>query len=409
MKVGSPASLRSSASSSSSWLGVDGGAARNTGNPIGFSARRGAGAAFGAAALATSFVALAAPAATTRERHTSAASQRPAAAPPTTSASASASQRRLRGARVSMTLIPSSSFRECFVVVVVTSRESYDDPSVTAKARAYPGWARAVMALLVVAASLGLALLGAAALLANDPPVTPPVLLQAFAIYVALPAYAAWRFAGWFAADVTVRVPDLIIERRGERMEIPLASIERVRAWSLPLPAPGFGIDLRSGKRLQFGLALRDPSPILRALDIARVGGTPEALDGTLASWMSARGEVPPPSRARRLLKFPGFALLPTALLFNVHQQISYGGLLGEYHGMGLAAWLRTFATYWAATTVYLLIWAAAWRVLAELACFGIARVSPSRTEEARRAAELVCGIAYYAGVPLLLLLRFLP
>lgn len=266
-----------------------------------------------------------------------------------------------------------------------------------------------VVALLAVAASVGLALLGAAALFANDPPVTPPVLVQAFALYAALPAYAALRIAIHFAADVTVRAPDLIIERRGERMEIPLGSIESVHAWSLPLPMPGFLIDLRSGRRLPFGLALRDPSPLLRALDLARVGGATEALTGTLAYWMSARGELAPPTRARRLLKFPGFALLPTALLFNVHQQISYGGLLGEYHLLGLGAWLRTFATYWAATTVYLLIWAAGWRVLAELACFAIARVSPSRTEGARRAAELICGVAYYAGVPLLLLLRFLP
>lgn len=291
----------------------------------------------------------------------------------------------------------------------MTSRASYDDPSVAAKARAYPPWARAAAALLAVAAALGLALLGAASLLANDPPVTPPVLVQAFALYVALPAYAASRIAHHFAAEVSVRVPDLIVERRGQRVEIPLASIERVRAWRLPLPTPGFTIDLRSGRRLPFAIALRDSSPLLRALDLLRVGGASEALEGTLADWMSARGELEPPSRARRLWKFPGFALLPTALLFNVHQQISYGGLLGEYHLLGLGAWLRTFATYWAATTVYLLIWAACWRVLAELACYGIARVSPSRTEGARRAAERACGVAYYAGVPLLLLLRFLP
>jgi hypothetical protein len=265
-----------------------------------------------------------------------------------------------------------------------------------------------LVALLAVAAAV-LALLGAASLVASDPPVTPSVLVQAFGLFVALPAYAASRIAARFAAHVTVRAPDLIIERNGQRIEIPLASIERVRAWRCPLPTPGFEIELHSGRRLPLGIALRDPSVLLRALDLARVAGAPEALSGALAYWMSARGQIAAPSPAGRLLKFPGFALLPTALLFNVHQQISYGGLLGEYYLLGFAAWLRTLATYWAATTVYLLIWAGFFRVRAALFCFGIARVPPARPEGARRAAELCCGIAYYAGVPLLLLLRFLP
>jgi len=54
-------------------------------------------------------------------------------------------------------------------------------------------------------------------------------------------------------------------------------------------------------------------------------------------------------------------------------------------------------------------LWASAWRGLAELACYWIARAAPARSEQARRAAERMCGIAYYAGVPLLLALRLLP
>lgn len=308
-----------------------------------------------------------------------------------------------------MTLIPSSSLRECFAVVVETSRGSYDEPGAPAKARAYPLPARLAVALLSVVAALGLAALGIAALFANDPPVTPDVLIRAFALQVALPACVAALIARAFAADVRLRAGDLVVERRGRRVEVPLASIHHVRAWRWPLPTPGFELELRSGRPSPFALALRDPTPLLRELDLARVGGASAALTGTLAFWVAARGEIGPPSLARRLLKFPGFALLPTALLFNVHQQISYGGLLGEYHLLGPASWLGTLATYWATTTLYLLILAAGLRVLAELACLGITRAAPARAEGARRAAELGCGIAYWAGVPLLLLLRFLP
>ncbi|HJQ85029.1 MAG TPA: hypothetical protein VKA21_13180, partial [Candidatus Binatia bacterium] len=109
------------------------------------------------------------------------------------------------------------------------------------------------------------------------------------------------------------------------------------------------------------------------------------------------------------LLRFPVFALGPTALLFNVHQHIAYGGLLGQYYMLGLRPYLATFALYWGTVTVYLMLYASVWRGLAEPICFAAAAVAPSRAARVRRAAELVIRVLYYGGVPALLAWRFAP
>ena len=107
--------------------------------------------------------------------------------------------------------------------------------------------------------------------------------------------------------------------------------------------------------------------------------------------------------------RFPLFALLPTAPLFNVHQHIAYGGLLGQYYMLGLRPYLETFALYWATVTVYLVLWASLWRGPAELACWIAAAVAPSRAATVRRRAEWIVRVLYYGGVPVLLGWRFAP
>jgi hypothetical protein len=49
------------------------------------------------------------------------------------------------------------------------------------------------------------------------------------------------------------------------------------------------------------------------------------------------------------------------------------------------------------------------WRGLAEAACLVAAHVAPARATAVRRAAEVACQVGYYGGVPVLLVLRFLP
>jgi len=96
-------------------------------------------------------------------------------------------------------------------------------------------------------------------------------------------------------------------------------------------------------------------------------------------------------------------------VLFNAHQHIAYGGLLGEYYLLGLGSYLRTFAVHWLTLTIYLVLYASVWRGLAEGMALLAACVAPARAAAVRRAAEIVCQVAYYGGVPVLLLLRFLP
>jgi len=54
-------------------------------------------------------------------------------------------------------------------------------------------------------------------------------------------------------------------------------------------------------------------------------------------------------------------------------------------------------------------LYASVWRGLAEGTALLGACVAPARAAGVRRAAEIVCQVAYYGGVPVLLLLRFLP
>jgi len=266
---------------------------------------------------------------------------------------------------------------------------------------------RAVLAGCLAAAGVSVPLLLAAVLLATDPPMTPRALVELFAAQIALPAAAAavaWRAR---RASVAIAGGQLLIEQGGRRLEAPIAALARVEAWRAPLPAPGFALRLRSGRHLRWSLAAADPVPLLAALAAAGVPGAAEAARGALATWAHARA----PWRRRwrdRLAKFPLFGLAPAAVLFYTHQQIAYGGLLGEWYLMGPAAWLRTLLVHWLALTLYLLLYAGALRGIAEPAALLAARVAPPRAAGVRRAVERACQAAYFGGVPALLALRFL-
>ena len=84
-------------------------------------------------------------------------------------------------------------------------------------------------------------------------------------------------------------------------------------------------------------------------------------------------------------------------------------GLLGEYYLLGLGSYVRTFAVHWLTLTIYLVLYASVWRGLAEGVALFAACAAPANAAGARRAVEIACQVAYYGGVPVLLLLRFLP
>ncbi len=59
--------------------------------------------------------------------------------------------------------------------------------------------------------------------------------------------------------------------------------------------------------------------------------------------------------------------------------------------------------------TIYLLLYASVWRGVAEGVALLTAWVASAHAIAVRRAVEIACQVLYYAGVPVLLGLRFLP
>ncbi len=279
----------------------------------------------------------------------------------------------------------------------------------TSLARAYPAAWRFAAGSLVAFSRASLPVLALAVVAQLDEPFLLPTLLAALAAFAALPALAAWLLERAFAASVEVRERVLHIRRRNFRLEVPCASIERVVPWRLPLPGPGVSLHLRSGAVLRPGLEAADLEPLLGAL--AEAGGVASARGALRAPgvvYAHARRRHPRGLLAHPLFKFPGFALLPTGVLFNAHQHIAYGGTLGQLHLEGAAAWLQTLGAYWATVCVYLVLYASVCRAIAEPAALLAARAGSARAASARRAIELACALSYYAGVPALVLARFL-
>jgi hypothetical protein len=279
----------------------------------------------------------------------------------------------------------------------------------TFRTRAYGRAARAAAAALDGLARLDLLLLLAALLLATDPPLMPLDVIQLFLLGCAAPAGIAWLIGRAAKAVVEVGGDELVVQRRMQRIEVPSTAIAAIRPWRLPLPAPGVALRLRSGRTLPYGIALDDPASFVEALgELAAVADVPPATDPLLAYARARAGYRTRRAWYRVGAKFVVFALVPTAVLFNAHQHIAYGGLLGQYYLLGLRAYLTTLAVYWATVTIYLVLWASAWRAGAEVLCLGTAAVAPSRAAGVRRLAEIACALGYYAGVLVILALRFL-
>jgi len=259
---------------------------------------------------------------------------------------------------------------------------------------------RMISGALVAVSRLSLPALAAAGLLGDGDILTTPVLVGSLLVLAVLPGAAAWMVERSAAAEVTLR-DDLVLRRADLRIEVPRASIGRVRPWALAVPGPGLSFTLRSGRRLGHGLELADPLPLLAALG-------EEADTHPVVVWAHARAATAPWRWHHLLWKFVVFALAPTAVLFNAHQHIAYGGSLGQYYLEGRGPYLRTFAIYWLTVSIDLVLWAALWRAAGESVALAAAWVAPSRAARVRRAVEIACRLLYYAGVPALVAARFL-
>jgi apolipoprotein N-acyltransferase len=235
-------------------------------------------------------------------------------------------------------------------------------------------------------------------------------LYRTVVLFALLPAAGAWLVARALAATVDVTPGTVRVARLGLRVEIPASAVARVVPWSIPLPGPGFSFVLPSGRPLRPGLQMRDPAPLLRALaDTGGIEPARAALSHATVVWAHARATAGRRRRHHLVAKFPLFALLPTAVLFNAHQHIAYGATFGEYYTYGLGPYLETLAIYWSVVTIYCVLWASLWRGLGEGFALLAARVAPSRAAGVRRAVEVTCRLLYFGGIPALVALRFAP
>jgi apolipoprotein N-acyltransferase len=273
---------------------------------------------------------------------------------------------------------------------------------------AYPSAARAAAAALVAISRGSLPLLCALTALATDPPLELPQLLDLLLSFALLPALAAFAIGRALRGEASVEGGDLVLRRRGLRVEVPLASIAGIEPWRVPLPRPGFALRLRSGARLRWALASPDPGALLRALAEAGVPAAGEASSHPSLVYAAARVGAAGRFWQQPLVKFVLFALVPAGVGFYAHQHIAYGGLLGEYYLMGLRAYLRTAAVYWLHSAVLLLLYGSACRALVEALSLAAACRAPARARSLRRVAEGGAAALYYASVPALLALRFL-
>lgn len=278
----------------------------------------------------------------------------------------------------------------------------------TFHASGYPPAWRCVAALLRCVSGASLPLLFVLLLTANDPPLSPPLLLRLFLLWVAAPAVAAWLIQRASAVDIHVGATALELARRDVRIEVPVRMIERIVPWRIPLPRPGVSLHMQSGERFRWGLALDDPSRLLAALSLLSPAVTGEVTTHPTLVYARAKAGHYPPRLWQWFAKYLGFALLPATILFYTHQSIAHGGPLGEYYTFGLAAYLTTYAVYWSTITIYLLLFASIWRAVAEIVCLLAAWSAPASATSIRRWAERACAVLYYGGVPLVLALRYL-
>jgi len=272
---------------------------------------------------------------------------------------------------------------------------------------AYPTIWRIVGGILVAASRLSLPLI-AIGVLTSDGPVPLIVLVRALAICTLLPASAAWLIERACMVDVEVGPTELVIHGRGLHVEIPCTAMVDIRPWMAPLPGAGLTLRLRSGRRFSYGLQAADPTQLLAALADRGIMAAGKAIRHPVVVYAHAQSSVAAWRWYHPVAKFVLFALVPTAVWFNAHQHIAYGGLLGQYYLEGLRAYLTTFVVSWSLATIYVLLYASLWRGVAETVAFFAAWLTPARAVTARRAVEIACRLGYYVGVPVLVLLPFL-
>lgn len=235
---------------------------------------------------------------------------------------------------------------------------------------------------------------------------TPPALAGWLAL-LALVLFGLLQLLRWLSAATFFVEPErFVLERRGDRFEIPLSSVASLQLWRVPLPGAGLSLRMKSGRSFQYSPQVSDPLPLLEALG----RHNPElsaTVHPSLAAFAHARAVIVRRRWYHLAFKFVLFPLLPAGVMFRANQYITYGGAFGQYQMYGLGPYLQSLGTYWTFFTAVLVLLAALWRVPSELIAFIGAWLSPPRARGVRRFVEVANAVLYYVGFPALMAARF--
>jgi apolipoprotein N-acyltransferase len=269
-----------------------------------------------------------------------------------------------------------------------------------------PFW-RFSSGLLRVLAGAGLLWLGLKMLWGDGLQVNSLLQLQLFAWTVVLPALAAWFIQRSFAARASVEPDHVLLITPRRRIEIPLAQLAQLHVWRCPLPASGLSLQFVSGRRWPFGIVMRDPLALYRAI---RASNASVSMADPKAQRMAEHAALCASARHRwldhALLKFVLFPLLPALPAFRLHQHIAFGGSFGEYYTYGLGAWLSGLLIWWAAWAIGLMLFAAVLRLIIESSTLLSMSVCRPYAALIRRTLEWSGRLAYYLGIPIWLIVR---
>jgi apolipoprotein N-acyltransferase len=226
------------------------------------------------------------------------------------------------------------------------------------------------------------------------------------------PEGAAWCVLLAFGARAAIEDGALVLTRSRRRLALPLRDIAAVEPWRVPIPGSGAALRLVSGARWRYGLAHRDPAGLARALAAAAVDGAPASVAPAPVSratlYAQVRGAI---ARGRLDRPVAKFVLFPIALAipaFRLHQHIAYGSTFGEYYSFGATAYLTTFALWWAAWAIGVVLCAATLRAAIEAGTLAGVWLRPAGAIDARRWLERGGLAALYLGLPAWLLFKLL-
>ncbi len=224
--------------------------------------------------------------------------------------------------------------------------------------------------------------------------------IRMFAGLFLVPEAAAWLLLKAFGAQAVLDNGRLVMARGTRRLELAIQDIAAVEPWRLPIPGPGAWLRLVSGERWGYALACSDPTALAHAL--AATGGPP--VQAPKSSRTSAYGQacrgVQHGLLHRPWMKFGALPLAMAMVAFRLHQTIAYGSTFGEYYSYGLKAYLSTFALWWSAWTIGVVLTAAALRATIEVGTLMAVAICPAYALECRQWLERIGLTALFVGLP---------